>query len=163
MKRISKEAIVQVEKLQFRNLTIAIGNGPFDVSTSQVWRRQMKQTRGLIVVVDTLSYFRMQQSKRDLHSLLTTYDEMAAAPILVVATNQKSPGALSDSKIANHLDLFNLPNTWSIYSSTPDHVVGGLLWLSREIRQPNNDLNPDKGKIIEMSSFDEDMPEQVDW
>ena len=104
----------------------------------------------------------MQQSKRDLHSLLTTYDEMAAAPILVVATNQKSPGALSDSKIANHLDLFNLPNTWSIYSSTPDHVVGGLLWLSREIRQPNNDLNPDKGKIIEMSSFDEDMPEQVD-
>ncbi|KAH6915474.1 ADP-ribosylation factor-like protein [Coprinopsis sp. MPI-PUGE-AT-0042] len=100
------------------------------------WRNYFEQTDALVWVVDSSDRMRMDDCKRELHSLLTE-DRLAGASLLVFANKQDLPGSMTQSEISNALDLSSIKShhwtIWSCSAVTGQNLVSGLDWVVNDV------------------------------
>ena len=105
-------------------------------SLRSYWRNYFETTDGLIWVVDSADSRRMQDCKKELHSLLQE-ERLLGATLLVFANKQDLPGALTSEEIKDSLGLDEIKtHHWQIVwcsAVTGENLLLGVDWLLGDI------------------------------
>lgn len=92
--------------------------------------------KGVIYVVDSNDVNRIEESKKELHSILSEPD-LANSIVLIFANKQDLPNALSIAEITESLDMHNIPQKhWHVQSCCGLDGQGlyeGLDWFSNTL------------------------------
>ncbi|PPQ63960.1 hypothetical protein CVT24_009083 [Panaeolus cyanescens] len=100
------------------------------------WRNYFEQTDALVWVVDSGDRMRMQDCKKELHSLLTE-DRLAGASLLVFANKQDLQGSMTDAEIRDALELQSITThhwkIWPCSAVTGENLVSGLDWIVNDV------------------------------
>ncbi|KAF9004700.1 GTP-binding protein [Cyathus striatus] len=100
------------------------------------WRNYFEQTDALVWVVDSGDRMRMEDCKKELHSLLTE-DRLAGASLLVFANKQDLQGSMSDDEIRDALALASIKShqwkIWPCSAVTGANLVQGLDWIVNDV------------------------------
>ncbi|ELU13019.1 hypothetical protein CAPTEDRAFT_143279, partial [Capitella teleta] len=95
-----------------------------------------ESTDGLIWVVDSADRRRLEDTKRELESLLLE-ERLAGATLLVFANKQDLPGALPSKEIRANLELDNIKSHhWLIQGCsavTGENLLEGIDWVIDDI------------------------------
>ncbi|CAG8588768.1 4955_t:CDS:2 [Paraglomus brasilianum] len=144
LKRLNGEAIDTISPTLGFNIKTLEHNGYklhiFDVggqkSIRSYWRNYFEQTDGVIWVVDSADRMRLEDCKKELHSLLLE-ERLSGASLLVFANKQDLPGALAGQEIRKVLDLDSiLTHHWAIQACsayTGDNLLRGMDWIVGDI------------------------------
>lgn len=133
----------QVDTVEYKDFRFTVWeHRPMADKIKQIWRRHYEGTDGIIFVVDSSAVERLEDAKRELHSLLEE-KELAEAVLLVVANKQDLPHAVSCDEICDKLDLLSLRSDqrWFLQPTSAvsgDGLYEGLDWLAHEIRLGTN-------------------------
>jgi len=105
-------------------------------SLRSYWRNYFESTDGLVWVVDSLDRRRMEDCKKELHSLIQE-ERLAGATLLVFANKQDLPGAMTSEEIKEALDLGSIESHhWRIITCSAmsgDNLLQGIDWLVADI------------------------------
>lgn len=105
-------------------------------SLRSYWRNYFESTDGLIWVVDSVDKWRLEDCKKELHSLLLE-ERLAGATLLVFANKQDLPGAMTVEEIREKLDLDSIKtHHWQIVKSsayTGENLLEGINWIISDI------------------------------
>lgn len=110
-------------------------------SNRPLWRAYVRQTEGVVFVVDSVDQSRMEEAKHELFNLVHSDSaQLKEVPILVVANKQDSIGALSPEMIAKELKLNELSGNhmWHVEGSScyvGDGFNEGLKTLAKMIAE----------------------------
>jgi ADP-ribosylation factor protein 1 len=102
-----------------------------------LWRRYLRNTQGLIFVVDSSELGRIAEARDELHRLLREHD-LRDAVLLVFANKQDLPGAMSAAAVADRLGLHGavgqrLWHCQAACAATGEGLPEGLGWLAASI------------------------------
>lgn len=97
-----------------------------------LWRHYYVGSQGLIFVVDSSDYERIDEARHELNKILNA-PEMRQVTLLVLCNKQDIPESMSPSYIQNALNLTKRPWPYAIVPCSALNGVGlieGLTWLS---------------------------------
>ena len=107
-------------------------------SLRSYWRNYFETTDGLIWVVDSADKRRLEDCKKELHTLLQE-ERLLGATLIVFANKQDLPGALGAAEIKDCLDLDSIKtHHWKIVwcsAVTGENLLSGMDWLLQDISQ----------------------------
>lgn len=144
LKRFNGEAIdtisptlgFNIKTLEHKGFKLNIWDVGGQKSLRSYWKNYFESTDGLIWVVDSADKRRLDDCKRELHTLLQE-ERLAGATLLVFANKRDLPGALTAEDIKAALDLDSIrTHHWQIvYSSavTGENLLEGIDWLLGDI------------------------------
>ncbi len=84
-----------------------------------LWKHYYQNTQGLVYVVDSSDIDRIDESRDELHAILSD-DEMYGVPVVIIANKCDLPNKMTCAQIAERLDLQKLGNNrtkWYIQSA----------------------------------------------
>jgi len=101
-----------------------------------LWRHYFEDTDGLIYVVDSNDRQRIQESAKELRSILQE-DALRDAAVLVFCNKQDLPDAASVAEVADALGMQQIrQKEWHVQASIAvngDGLIEGLDWLSKAV------------------------------
>ncbi|KAF8819683.1 putative ADP-ribosylation factor family protein 2, partial [Cardiosporidium cionae] len=123
--------------LQFQKYQLNIWDVGGQRSLRSYWRNYFEQTDGLIWVVDSSDFYRLEDCKNELHKLLGE-ERLAGASLLIFANKQDIPGALTVEEIEQKLSLHSISSSrhWQIKSCsavTGNGLLDGVQWLIDDV------------------------------
>ena len=125
-----------IKTLDHRGFKLNIWDVGGQKSLRSYWRNYFEATDGLIWVVDSADRRRMEDCKRELHTLLAE-ERLLGATLLVFANKQDLPGSLSMEEIGTVLELEKIKSHhWQIVGCsavTGENLLGGVDWLIDDI------------------------------
>jgi len=128
-----------IKTLEYRGYKLNVWDVGGQQTIRSYWRNYFEETDGLIWVVDSSDRWRLEDCKRELHSLLGQ-EKLAGCSLLVLANKQDLAGALSADEIAEVLELKNDQFTsgrhWEIHGCsavTGEGLVEGIDWVVTDI------------------------------
>lgn len=102
----------------------------------RLWRHYYDDTDGLIYVVDSNDRARIQESARELRSILGE-EALRDAAVLVFCNKQDLPDAASVAEVADCLGMNTIrQKDWHVQASiatSGDGLIEGLDWLSKTV------------------------------
>ena len=125
-----------IKTLDHRGFKLNIWDVGGQKSLRSYWRNYFEATDGLIWVVDSADRRRMEDCKRELHTLLAE-ERLLGATLLVFANKQDLPGSLSMEEIGEVLELEKIKSHhWQIVGCsavTGQNLLQGVDWLLDDI------------------------------
>lgn len=125
-----------IKTLEHKGYNLNIWDVGGQKSLRSYWRNYFETTDGLIWVVDSADKRRMQDCKKELHSLLQE-ERLLGATLLVFANKQDLPGALTAEEIKVALDLDKIKtHHWQIVwcsAVTGENLLQGMDWLLQDV------------------------------
>ena len=125
-----------IKTLEHKGYNLNIWDVGGQKSLRSYWRNYFETTDGLIWVVDSADARRMQDCKKELHSLLQE-ERLLGATLLVFANKQDLPGALKAKEIKNALELEKIKSHhWQIIwcsAVTGENLLQGMDWLLQDV------------------------------
>ncbi|XP_035111361.1 ADP-ribosylation factor-like protein 2 [Callithrix jacchus] len=119
-----------IKTLEHRGFKLNIWDVGGQKSLQSYWQNYFESTDGLIWVVDSADHQRMQDCRRELHSLLLE-ECLARATLLISANKQDLPRALSSNAIHEALELNSIhSHHWCIQGCsavTRENLLQGRL------------------------------------
>mmetsp|Transcript_87751 Transcript_87751/g.284059 ORF Transcript_87751/g.284059 Transcript_87751/m.284059 type:complete len:186 (+) Transcript_87751:38-595(+) len=100
----------------------------------KLWQHHYRGAQGVVFVVDSSDRSRVQEAAEELHRLLRA-EELAGAPLLVLANKQDLPRAMTPAEVAAHfkLEAAARGRRWSVRptcATTGDGLARALRWLA---------------------------------
>ena len=127
-----------VESVQYKNTKFNVWDVGGQDKIRPLWRHYFTGTQGLIYVVDSNDRARIEESKNELHKIISDR-EMRDAFLLVFANKQDLPNVMSPTEITEKLELQKLRDrSWFVQPTSAvngDGLYEGLTWLSDSIRK----------------------------
>jgi ADP-ribosylation factor-like protein 2 len=125
-----------IKTLEHKGYNLNIWDVGGQKSLRSYWRNYFETTDGLIWVVDSADERRLQDCKKELHSLLQE-ERLLGATLLVFANKQDLQGALTVEEIKYTLQLDDIKSHhWQIVSCsavTGENLLDGMNWLLQDI------------------------------
>merc|ERR1712241_639552 len=125
-----------VETVDYKNISFTVWDVGGQTKIRPLWRHYFQNTQGLIFVVDSNDRERIDENREELHKMLAE-EELRDAVLLVFASKQDLPGALTCPEITDKLGLHTIRGrTWFIQSTCAvrgDGLYEGLDWLSKSV------------------------------
>jgi ADP-ribosylation factor-like protein 2 len=125
-----------IKTLEHKGYNLNIWDVGGQKSLRSYWRNYFETTDGLIWVVDSADERRLQDCKKELHSLLQE-ERLLGATLLVFANKQDLQGALTVEEIKSTLQLDDIKSHhWQIVSCsavTGENLLDGMNWLLQDI------------------------------
>ncbi|XP_003383772.1 PREDICTED: ADP-ribosylation factor-like protein 2 [Amphimedon queenslandica] len=125
-----------IKTVEHKGLKLNIWDVGGQKSLRSYWRNYFESTDGLIWVVDSADSRRLEDCKKELHSLLKE-ERLASATLLVFANKQDLPGALSGVEIMKALGLEHIKtHHWQIQACsavTGENLLDGINWMTTDI------------------------------
>jgi ADP-ribosylation factor protein 1 len=124
-----------VEKVEYKNLRMAIWDINGQVVLRPLYRHYFDNTNGVIFVVDSCDKLRMGLAADELDKVMCEPALMDAA-LVVFSNKQDMPNALSASEVADRLGLRKLKQRWWVQGTSATTGAGlyeGLDWLAANI------------------------------
>jgi ADP-ribosylation factor 1/2 len=124
-----------VESVEYRNISFTVWDVGGQNKLRSLWRHYYQGTSGLIFVVDSNDASRLDEARKELHSILENAD-MQESVVLVLANKQDLPNAVSAADMCDKLQLRSLKNEWFIQpctAITSEGLFEGIDWLSRTL------------------------------
>lgn len=107
-----------METITYKNLKFQVWDLGGQTSIRPYWRCYYENTNAVIYVIDSAdSPERFATSKQELMTLLQE-EELKNAALLVFANKQDLPGAMSEAKISELLNLTSLTRQWAIFKTS---------------------------------------------
>lgn len=126
-----------VEDVQFKNVNLTVWDVGGQDRIRTLWRHYYRGACAVIYVVDSNDGVRLEESRRELESMLES-EELRDAPLLVYANKQDLPNAKPLADVASALQLSKLTQRkWHLQSASAVHGDGlyeGLEWLSNTLK-----------------------------
>eukprot|EP01007_Sphenomonas_quadrangularis_P000374 NODE_1219_length_948_cov_541.320356_g1019_i0.p1 GENE.NODE_1219_length_948_cov_541.320356_g1019_i0~~NODE_1219_length_948_cov_541.320356_g1019_i0.p1 ORF type:complete len:183 (+),score=69.70 NODE_1219_length_948_cov_541.320356_g1019_i0:110-658(+) len=126
-----------VETVEYKNIKFTVWDVGGQDKLRPLWRHYFQNTNGLIFVVDSNDRERVQQSRDELHKMLSE-DELRDAILLVFANKQDLPNAMSTAEMTDKLGLHSLrQRNWFIQgtcATSGEGLYEGLDWLSANVK-----------------------------
>jgi ADP-ribosylation factor-like protein 2 len=128
----------QITALTFRGYTLNIWDVGGQQSLRAYWRNYFESSDGLIWVVDSNDVGRLQDCKRELHTLLQE-ERLAGASLLIFLNKQDIPTALPAEEIERILDIETIRQGkrhvhLSVCSArTGDGLLDGITWIVDDV------------------------------
>ena len=123
-----------VETIEYKNITFTMWDVGGQYKIRLLWRHYYQNTQGIIFVVDWNDKERIEESREELHWMLSD-DELKDAWLLVLANKQDLPGALNAAEVTDSLGLHTLKDRkWYVqgtWATTGDGLYEGFDWLSK--------------------------------
>ncbi|KAK7863287.1 hypothetical protein R5R35_005331 [Gryllus longicercus] len=144
LKRFNGEAIdtisptlgFNIKTLEHRGYKLNVWDIGGQKSLRSYWRNYFECTDGLIWVVDSADKRRLEDCRKELHSLLGE-ERLAGATLLVFANKQDLPGALTAEEIRDVLELEQIKtHHWQIVwcsALTGQNLLEGMDWIISDI------------------------------
>ncbi|CAF4504483.1 unnamed protein product, partial [Rotaria magnacalcarata] len=101
-----------------------------------LWRHYYTGSQGLIFVVDSSDYERLDEARRELERVLIDR-EMRNVSVLVLCNKQDMPNSIQPDEIRQALYLDNLTRPYAIVPCSALNGAGldeGLKWLSKHCK-----------------------------
>jgi len=134
--QISPTLGFNIKTLEHKGYNLNIWDVGGQKSLRSYWRNYFETTDGLIWVVDSAYKRRLQDCKKELHSLLQE-ERLLGATLLVFANKQDLQGALTVEEIKSTLQLDDIKSHhWQIISCsavTGENLLDGMDWLLQDI------------------------------
>jgi len=134
--QISPTLGFNIKTLEHKGYNLNIWDVGGQKSLRSYWRNYFETTDGLIWVVDSADKRRLQDCKKELHSLLQE-ERLLGATLLVFANKQDLQGALTVEEIKSTLQLDDIKSHhWQIISCsavTGENLLDGMDWLLQDI------------------------------
>ncbi|BFZ07314.1 hypothetical protein BsWGS_10353 [Bradybaena similaris] len=125
-----------IKTLEHRGFKLNIWDVGGQKSLRSYWRNYFESTDALIWVVDSADRMRLNDCKKELHSLLVE-ERLAGATLLVFANKQDLPGSLPAREIREALDLDSIKtHHWLIQDCsavTGENLLSGMDWVVNDI------------------------------
>ena len=125
-----------IKTLEHKGYNLNIWDVGGQKSLRSYWRNYFETTDGLIWVVDSADKRRLQDCKKELHSLLQE-ERLLGATLLVFANKQDLPGALTSEEIKNALGLGKIKSHhWQIVwcsAVTGENLLSGMDWMLGDV------------------------------
>ena len=132
---------MNLEILEYRNVSITSFNVSGSSSDRQLWRHFHEHTQGLIFVVDSIDRDRIDDAREELQKLVNN-EFLKEAVVLVLANKQDLPGAMTVDEITEKLKLCTIrARNWLIQGCCAvngDNLYEGLEWITTAIYFGNN-------------------------
>lgn len=126
-----------VETVTYKNISFTVWDIGGQDKIRSLWKVYFQGTQGLIFVVDSADRERIEETKTELHKLLSE-EELANVVLLVFANKQDMPDAMTASEIREKLGLVNMRDRpWFVQSSCAvkgEGLYEGLDWMASQIR-----------------------------
>lgn len=127
-----------VETVTYKNISFTVWDIGGQDKIRSLWRVYFQGTQGLIFVVDSADQDRIEETKAELHKLLSE-EELANVVLLVFANKKDMPDAMSASEIREKLGLVSMRDRpWFVQSSCAvkgEGLYEGLDWMATQIKQ----------------------------
>lgn len=127
-----------VETVEYKGFNMNIWDVGGQDRIRALWRHYFHNTHGLIFVVDSNDFGRIDEARDVLHKLLEE-DELHNTILLVYANKQDLPNAVKPQELGNRLKLNTITNRpWQVQgccATTGDGLYEGLDWLGEQIRE----------------------------
>lgn len=134
--KISPTLGFNIKTLQYQDFKLNVWDVGGQTTIRSYWRNYFEQTDGLIWVVDSSDKMRLEDCKKELHSLLKQ-EKLVGATLLIFCNKQDIEGALSVNEIKEFLDLENMVTRhWGIIpcsAKTGEGLLEGIDWLVYDI------------------------------
>ena len=125
-----------IKTLEHKGYNLNIWDVGGQKSLRSYWRNYFETTDGLIWVVDSADKRRLQDCKKELHTLLQE-ERLLGATLLVFANKQDLPGALAAEEIKYALGLEKIKSHhWQIVwcsAVTGENLLAGMDWLLQDV------------------------------
>lgn len=128
----------QITALQFMSYTLNIWDVGGQQSLRSYWRNYYESSDGIVWVVDSNDAGRLQDCKKELHSLLGE-ERLAGASLLIFMNKQDIPTALSKEEIAEILDVDAIRegkrhvHLEACSAQTGDGLLDGMTWMAADV------------------------------
>ena len=118
-----------METVTYKNVKFNVWDVGGQDKIRPLWRHYYTGTQGLVFVVDSQDRERIDESKQELHRILSDR-EMKECLLLVFANKQDLPNAMNAAEITDKLGLHSLRNRlWYIQVRLSASCTSGVLWL----------------------------------
>ncbi|OWA52316.1 ADP-ribosylation factor-like protein 2 [Hypsibius exemplaris] len=125
-----------IETLEFRGYKLTFWDVGGQRSLRSFWRNYFENTDALIWVVDSADRMRMEDCRKELHSLLLE-ERLAGATLVIFANKQDLPSAATSAQIAEVLQLMDIKtHNWLILpcsAMSGDNLLKGMEWLIGDV------------------------------
>eukprot|EP01135_Chromosphaera_perkinsii_P006533 Nk52_evm5s539 gene=Nk52_evmTU5s539 len=122
-----------VETVTYKNVKFNVWDVGGQDKIRPLWRHYYTGTQGLIFVVDSADYDRIDEARQELHRIMNDR-EMKDAIILIFANKQDLPNVMKPQEITERLGLNRTRDrNWYVQPScatTGDGLYEGLTWLT---------------------------------
>ena len=126
-----------VETLSYKNLNLTIWDVGGQEKIRKLWRHYYNNIDMVIYVIDANDQGRLEESKKELHSLMNE-DQLKDIDALLIYNNKMDlPDALNAQDVAEKLELYKIKQKWYIQPSSAIHndgITDGLDWLSKNVK-----------------------------
>ncbi|MHA2365972.1 MAG: ADP-ribosylation factor-like protein [Candidatus Hodarchaeales archaeon] len=111
--------------------------GGQEVFREHLWETYIKQSSGIIYVIDSSTPERFPEARHELWRWIVENPYVSKIPLLILANKQDLPQAKDSGKIATMLDLKQIDDfSYSILpcsAATGDNILDGLEWMKERI------------------------------
>ncbi|RUS20299.1 ADP-ribosylation factor-like protein 2-like protein [Endogone sp. FLAS-F59071] len=138
LKRINGEDITTISPTLGFNIKTLEHDGDVggQKSIRSYWRNYFEQTDALVWVVDSADRARLDDCRKELHTLLLE-ERLAGASLLVFANKQDLPGAVTDQELRHALELDSIQtHHWAIQACsavTSENLLRGMNWVVGDV------------------------------
>jgi len=126
-----------VETVKYNNISFTVWDVGGQERIRRLWRHYFEDTDGLIYVVDSNDRQRIQESSKELRSILQE-DALRDAAVLVFCNKQDLPNAATVAEVADALGMQQIrQKEWHVQASIAvngDGLIEGLDWLSKAVQ-----------------------------
>ena len=126
-----------VETVKYRNLGLTIWDVGGQEKIRKLWRHYFNNIDIVIYVIDSNDQGRLEESKKELHSLMSE-DQLRDIDALLIYNNKTDlPNSINTRSVAEILELNSIKQKWFIQPSSAinnDGITDGLDWLSKNIK-----------------------------
>ncbi|KAL4496039.1 hypothetical protein ABPG72_015461 [Tetrahymena utriculariae] len=134
--KISPTLGFNIKTLHYQDYKLNVWDVGGQTTIRSYWRNYFEQTDGLIWVVDSSDKMRLEDCKRELHSLLKQ-EKLVGATLLIFCNKQDIQGALTCEQIKEFLALDDISTRhWGIIpcsAVTGEGLIEGIDWVVTDI------------------------------
>ncbi|CAK8684711.1 ADP-ribosylation factor 3-like [Clavelina lepadiformis] len=132
-----------VETVEYKNLSFSVWDIGGQDKIRPLWRHYFYNVQGLIYVVDSNDWERIEEAREELHSLLEE-DDLKDCKLLVFANKQDLPNAMRTGEVREKLNLpAVVDRNWHIQTScavSGQGLLEGLTWLANQFKPGNKKI-----------------------
>lgn len=134
--KISPTLGFNIKTLYYNDYELNVWDVGGQVTIRSYWRNYFEATDGLIWVIDSTDKMRMNDCKKELHSLLKQ-EKLCGATLLIFCNKQDLEGALTASEIRDYLELDKISTRhWALIpcsAKTGEGLIEGIDWMVADI------------------------------
>ena len=123
--------------MQYHNIKLQIWDLGGQKSFREHWKCYYPNTQGIIYVIDSTDWARIDVAREELHELLHEED-LKYAPVLILANKQDLNGAMSKNEVSNRMGINYLQKNIKIFAVSVKNrtqIEEGLDWLIEKMNR----------------------------